>query len=488
MQYKRVCAFILAVVMSLSLAACGGGGGAATTQAATTAAAATAAATTAAATEAATTLAEPVEIITWGINPVQVGSGNEGMINAFNEAHPHIKLIPQSTPGTDTASYATQDISKLLAAIAAGTPPDVTWLDRFTVSQFASRDALTPITEYVNNSDLDLADFREYAVWEITFDNQIWALPWATDVRIMYWNKDIFEEEGFDPEVPPQTWEELIDFGLRMTKYDDAGNITRIGYTPRYASSWLYLYGFQTESQWLSEDGKTALINAAEPLKALEFMVRAMDNIGGAETVMALSGSFLSGADHPFLNDQLAMFITDTSMNTNIVRYKPEMNFGTAPVPVPEDGASPKSYGGGWSYCIPKGAANPELSFEVMKWLITEGIIVQQAGVAAFSKEEYGIDVHLPPFSAYLPTLDRLKEIYIDPITIPNVIQALKTTEDAMGYSTCRPVSPVGEIIFTEMNRATERALYHELTPQEALDEANVIIQTELDKFWDSIS
>ena len=38
------------------------------------------------------------QVIVWGINPLQVGSGNKEMIDAFNASHPDIELVPQSTP------------------------------------------------------------------------------------------------------------------------------------------------------------------------------------------------------------------------------------------------------------------------------------------------------------------------------------------------------------------------------------------------------
>ena len=50
----------------------------------------------------------------------------------------------------------------------------------------------------------------------------------------MYINVEMFEEAGLDPNKPPQTFSELLDYAKKLTKTDGSGKITRSGYGIRY--------------------------------------------------------------------------------------------------------------------------------------------------------------------------------------------------------------------------------------------------------------
>jgi multiple sugar transport system substrate-binding protein len=60
-------------------------------------------------------------------------------------------------------------------------------------------------------------------------DGDYYALPTAVRSLALFWNKRLFREAGLDPEKPPRTLEELIEFSKRLTKRDPAGNLTQVG-------------------------------------------------------------------------------------------------------------------------------------------------------------------------------------------------------------------------------------------------------------------
>lgn len=428
---------------------------------------------------------EIVTVVLWGLNPMAVGSGNQELIDAFHDLYPNIKLDPQTTPGT--GGYATQDVAKLLAAIAAGTPPDITTLDRFTAAQFAARGALTSLDEYIEASNLNLDQFYDYAVDEITFDNQVWALPTSIDCRLLYWNKDLFAKAGLDPETPPNTWEQLLEYSEILTIKDEQGNFEQIGFIPNYGNSWLYLYGFQNGGKFLSDDGKTALLNAPEIVEALEFMVKGYDILGGAEKVNAYAATFQAEANDPFITGQVAMKIDGNWVLNGIGRFGPDLNFGVALPPTPT-GQNKITWSGGWSWAIPRNAKNVKEAFEVIKWLVTDGAKVQEDAIKAYNKEMGR--PYVPRLWAYKPVNEQLIRENMEELNKinKNLGEAYRLAVDAMSVSRARPVSPVGEILWVEHTRAIDKAIYHEMTPKEALDAGNKVVQEELDKFWAGVS
>src|SRR6202011_5216148 len=53
---------------------------------------------------------------------------------------------------------------------------------------------------------------------------------------------------------------------------------------------------------------------------------------------------------------------------------------------------------------------------------------------------------------------------------------------DLLETSPIRPVTPVGQLLFNEQKRATENAIFHKMSPQEALARSEAIVQQQLDR------
>lgn len=154
---------------------------------------------------------EKIEITIWGIDPTGVGDGNAEMIAALQAAFPQYEIKCEAMPAS--GGYDTQDLSKLTAAVAAGDPPDIAVLNAPFIMEVASRGMLEPINAYIEDLGIDLREtFYEYTIDEMTFQGDIWGLPSDTDCRILYYNKDMFEEAGLiaignplksSPDFPP---------------------------------------------------------------------------------------------------------------------------------------------------------------------------------------------------------------------------------------------------------------------------------------------
>lgn len=421
---------------------------------------------------------EKVKIVVWGLDPMAVGSGNKDMIDEFNKTHPDIEMVPQSMPGS--AGYDTQDLSKLTAAIAAGSPPDVVNLNGPFIMEVASRGILMPLDDMIKSSKLDLGRFYGYTIKQMTFQGHVWGLPAGMDDRILYYNKDLFQKAGLDPNKPPKTWDELLDYSKKLTIMD-GGNFKQIGFIPNFGNSWFYLYAIQNNGKFLDDPGKKVLLNSPENVQALEFMVKGYDLLGGAQKINAYSSSFQSGANDPFISGKLAMVINGNWALTDIMRFAPNLNFGVAMPPTPT-GDNFKTWSGGWAWGVPKGAKNPKEAFEVTKWLVTEGPKYQAEGATRYNKAQNR--VYIPGWTANLDLNDYLKKTYIDPLNIENVKNAANFSAQAMEKSISLPVSPIGQLLWSEHARAIDEAIYHKGTPKDILDTATRKVQAELDKFW----
>jgi len=93
---------------------------------------------------------------------------------------------------------------KIVAAVAAGRPPDLCELGSTFLPGLVADSTLLDLTDSVR----DLAD--SLLGWDIVrYRGRAWAVPWLLGTRALYYNRDLLRRAGLNPSRPPTTWEEL---------------------------------------------------------------------------------------------------------------------------------------------------------------------------------------------------------------------------------------------------------------------------------------
>jgi cytochrome bd-type quinol oxidase subunit 1 len=91
----------------------------------------------------------------------------------------------------------------------------------------------------------------------------------------------------------------------------------------------------------------------------------------------------------------------------------------------------------------------------------------------------------------YVPTQNANRKInqwlyqkYIvgNPAIQSKVRDGVRLLNDLLETAPIRPVTPVGQLLFNGQERATENAIFHKLSPQAALENANQSVQRQLDR------
>src|SRR6476469_8655507 len=112
------------------------------------------------------------------------------IVEAFNTANPDICVKMTIVPGSET------DIAKLLTAIRGGVAPDVYMADRFTVPERANQGVLD---ELPADAAALSSQYLPFAWAETQFKGKTYALPFDTDARALWYNKDLITAAGEDP-------------------------------------------------------------------------------------------------------------------------------------------------------------------------------------------------------------------------------------------------------------------------------------------------
>jgi multiple sugar transport system substrate-binding protein len=108
------------------------------------------------------------------------------------------------------------------SAFAGSDPPDISYMVNSFFPKFADAGSLVPLSaiEGANIAE-DWQSLYDPAIWGLGERNgEAYGLPFLQSGISLVWNKALFTEAGLDPETPPKTWDELVDFAKKLTKDD----------------------------------------------------------------------------------------------------------------------------------------------------------------------------------------------------------------------------------------------------------------------------
>lgn len=133
-----------------------------------------------------------------------------------------------------------------IAAFRAGQAPDIMQVfDVGTGVMMGAAGAIKPVAELLteNGATFDKSQYLPGIVaYYSNAEGEMLSFPYNSSSPILYYNKDIFQEAGLDPENPPETWQEL---------WDAARQIKESGAAPcGYTSTWLTWIHTENFAAW----------------------------------------------------------------------------------------------------------------------------------------------------------------------------------------------------------------------------------------------
>jgi sn-glycerol 3-phosphate transport system substrate-binding protein len=269
--------------------------------------------------------------------PVNVGGPLTALIDKicadFNQENPNIVVKPVYTGNYDDT------VVKIQTAIQGRNPPD--FFINLATQRFsmAASKAAIPLDDLIAADGpagkAYISDFLEGFMEDSWVDGKIYSIPFQRSTMVFFYNKDAFAEVGLDPEKPPASWTQLVEYAQKLTKRDGAGNITRygVGTALNSGSAQWGFTGFALQNSadgrnLMSEDGKKVYFDTPENVEALQFWLDLQNKYN------VMQKGIVQWTDLPgqFLNGQVAMIYHTTGNLTNI-NNNAKFKFGVAFLP-----------------------------------------------------------------------------------------------------------------------------------------------------------
>lgn len=329
---RKTVSIILCAAVVATLAGCGSNSNTASTAASSTPTPASTAATeessedgTAAAT--ATTEQDAAEadsdisgsITIWEHNNSFETSLN-GVIDGFNKKYPNIDVEYE-------IKDADQYYNLLNIAIQSGEAPDIFWTNgtaTSNMSQLVDADALLQLDDVVDTSDIP-----ENCLTIGTLNGNLYSVPWAcVDTRACFYNKDIFDENGW---TIPKNFQEFEDL---LQKEKDAGIIP---ISLDSGSSWDLLFAYEPVLSAYDSAYTEGLADYS--VKATDQPARdCMNEMLSWKDKGYFGDNFLGVTDTTameltFTNGEAAMCIAGSWEANTFLENNPDLNLGAFQIP-----------------------------------------------------------------------------------------------------------------------------------------------------------
>ena len=204
-KYMKLTAALLAGAMALSLTACGGNTGS------------TAETSEAASSTGEAAAADGEKTVIKFANYALLESGYtefwEGIKTGFEEKYPQYEIE------WVTAPYG-EIVNQVINQAGGGDKPDIMFGESTWVPTLVDAGLAIPVSEVFTEDYL--AKFDQNALESCMTDGEVCGLPMYDCAFMLFYNKDLFEQAGLDPNTPPTTYDEMLKMAEKLSQLTTA--------------------------------------------------------------------------------------------------------------------------------------------------------------------------------------------------------------------------------------------------------------------------
>ena len=194
------------------------------------------------------------------------------------------QLVGQFNDETDTVNVSVQTqaeyYTRVQAAAQADRLPQIAVMHYDQIPLHAENEIITPLDDLVELLGLTGDDFTE-AIWTASaWKGTRYSIPLDIHTESFFWNKELFEQAGLDPEAPPT---DMASFEAAATAITEEAGVpgfmivtTGPGAAFLNGCVWASLF-YQGGGEWVNEDISEVTFNGEAGVQATEYLVKLRD-------------------------------------------------------------------------------------------------------------------------------------------------------------------------------------------------------------------
>lgn len=318
----------------------------------------------------------PVEIVFWHGMANELETALQQLTAQYNRSQDRVRVRLQNQTSYDSA------IEGYIQA-GQGSRPELIQIPEYTLQSFAQSGTFVPVGACIEASGFDTSPFVPSALGTYQFEGVQWAMPFNLSNPILYYNKQMFEAAGLDPEDPPVTLEELRSTARALVDSGAAGFGLVLDSGPDSGGSWYLEQWFGRVDEPYADNGNGRLAPATEVLfdtdtgvELLNFLqemvqdglaVTVGDNPGGQDSFLKMIDPAEPGA--MTIGTSAALGSVISALGSGLAEGLTPDDIGAGPMPGPSP--EPRAQVGGASLWIPaeKGDARTAAAWDYITFV-----------------------------------------------------------------------------------------------------------------------
>lgn len=378
------------------------------------------------------------------------------IVEEFNQSHPHIKVIVDSTPAQD-------HYTKLALTTEAGNPPDV-YQTYFTIGA-ATNGLAMDLTPFIEREGEDFYNSFYEGAWLFNkYAGKYYGIPYRIAPNVVLLNKEVADNAGVEIpiDIPAQnswTWEEFVEFAKAITDPENGvygycltGSAEALGTDAQFQA-----FLFSNGGKMINEEG-LAGFNSEKGIETLQFLTTLVNESGAVPP--GTTSATENICPDLLISGKVGMWIDGSLWEGIIEGGNPGIDLTV--LPLPHNGTM-GTMDGGTGFGMSAITEHPEEAWEFMKYLASDEVQKRWAMAANWQPGNVAV-LNDPEFTAKPSNA-----------TVAWIMNNYKIT----------PLShyPNNAILEAALRTYIQASYLQDMTPQEALEGAAMEWNTDLKKY-----
>ena len=291
---------------------------------------------------------------------------------SFEALHPDVDVVFEQFPGSSLKDFEI----KLKLRLASKKAPDVVGVSYTLAADLVRLGLLDEAPQYLVDR-IQRVSRNEMIRTAPEFDNKWYGMVSDASPTALYYNKEMFREAGLDPDKPPVTMEDLINYAELLTVRDENGDPVRSGISLRKTgfkagiAEKYFTFLLSEGGQAFTDDGRKALFNDERGRRALQIYQEVLFD-------RKIDSVLLEGDQQGFGQQRTAMFIREVHVIRWLRENYPDLEFGVAPIPT---GVRSVSAGGPYMFVVPTDSKVSEKAWQLIDYMMSDEVYKRYAAI-----------------------------------------------------------------------------------------------------------
>jgi multiple sugar transport system substrate-binding protein len=277
------------------------------------------------------------------------------VLRVFQERNPGIQVEYINIPSNEY-------LAKITAMMAAGSPPDVFFINNIDFPGLASRGVLRPLDPFIQRDKYPTGDIFPGILKAFQWEGAQYGLPRDVSNLVVFYNRNLLRKAGLPDPKPDWTWDDFLRYAKALTVEKDG---KRVQWGVSFQTFYLFWepWVWSAGGRFYSPDHSKFLLNSPPSVEGLQFYLdlRYKHHVAPTPEEAQDRGAFTM-----FLNGQTGM-IVDGRWRVPTLKARAKFDFDVVPFPRGKAGSIVDIDGSGW--VMAAGTRNPEAAWKLLSFL-----------------------------------------------------------------------------------------------------------------------